>query len=105
MARIRNKELSRLAADVLPERSVLSAIPGATLAGLPVAAGQPAAGGPTTGGLTQGGGLTQSLPLLGGGATPSSGAAGGAPTDVASQALSYLFVFGSGAAAATPVAG
>ena len=95
MAKIRNEDLARLAADVLPERSALSALPAAVSgAGLPAVTGGTGSGLPV-----DSGGLMQSLPLLGGGAA--SGTAGGTPGDVANQALTAAF--GAGGATATPL--
>lgn len=78
MAKIRNGDLARLAAEVLPERSVLSALPAVTGASLPVASG----------------GVTQNLPVLGGGAA--AGTVTGGPGGVANQALASAFAAGTG---------
>ena len=100
MAKIRYEELIRLAAEVLPERCALSALPAATATSLP------AAGGGATGSAGSAlpvstGSLTQNLPVLGGGAA--GGTAGGATGDVANQALAAAF--GAGGATVTPLAG
>lgn len=83
MPKIRNHELSRLAAEVLPERAVLGPLLGAIGLG-GNGAGLPSAGQPATGG-----GLTRNLPLLGGGAH--AGGPSGAPSGASGQELSAAF--------------